>query len=75
MGDGSDGYRAALVRHRPTQGLISSSPAMAGLPPCISSSTSYRKHSNETVDIMIEGAAVLENAAFQELIDLGTRSI
>jgi hypothetical protein len=64
-----------IGRYRPTQGLISSSPAMAGLPPCISSSTSYRKHSNETVDIMIEGAAMLEDVAFNELIDLGTRSI
>ena len=64
MEDGSDGYRAALVRYRTTPGLISLSPAMAGLPPCISSSTSYRKHSNETVDIMIEAAAMLENVAF-----------
>jgi hypothetical protein len=44
------GYRAALVKHRLKPGLISSSPAMAGVPPFISFSTSCRKHSNETVD-------------------------
>src|SRR4029077_8957922 len=38
---GSDGERAALVRRQLTPGLISSLPAMAGLPPFISFSTSY----------------------------------
>src|SRR2546426_10182243 len=38
---GSGGERAALVRHQLTPGLTSSLPAMAGLPPFISFSTSY----------------------------------
>src|SRR5258705_10792855 len=37
----SNGYRAALVRHPLTPGLISSSSGTAGLPPFISFSTSY----------------------------------
>ena len=53
MEDGSDGYIGALVKRKLTLGLLSSSPAMAGLPQFISSSTSYRKHSNETVDIVV----------------------
>jgi len=40
-GGRSDGWRAALVRRQLMPGLISSLPAMAGLPPFISSSTSY----------------------------------
>ncbi len=43
MAGGSDGYRAALVRHQLTPGLISSLYETAGLPPCISFSTSYRE--------------------------------
>src|SRR6266404_9313958 len=35
------GYRAARVRRQLTPGLISSLPGTAGLPPCISFSTSY----------------------------------
>ena len=35
----SDGYRAALARHRLMPEPTSSSRAMAGLPPCTSSST------------------------------------
>jgi len=38
---GSDGQRAALVRHQLTPGLISSLPGTGGLPPFISFSTSY----------------------------------
>ena len=41
MADGSNGYRAALVRRQLTPGLISSLPGRAGLPPFISFSTSY----------------------------------
>ena len=41
MADGSNGYRAALVRRQLTPGLISSLPGTAGLPPFISFSTSY----------------------------------
>ena len=41
MPDGSNGYRAALVRHQLTPGLISSLPGTDGLPPFISFSTSY----------------------------------
>jgi hypothetical protein len=41
LADGSNGYRAALVRRQLTPGLISSLPATAGLPPFISFSTSY----------------------------------
>jgi hypothetical protein len=41
MADGSNGYRAALVRHQLTPGLISSLPGTAGSPPFISFSTSY----------------------------------
>jgi hypothetical protein len=41
MAAGSNGYRAALVRHQLTPGLISSLPGTAGLPPFISFSTSY----------------------------------
>ena len=41
MAGGSNGYRAALVRHQLTPGLISSLPGTAGLPPFISFSTSY----------------------------------
>src|SRR5438128_4390273 len=40
---GSNGYRAALVRRQRTPGRISSSPGTAGLPPCISFSTSSPK--------------------------------
>src|SRR5258706_2146249 len=47
MAGGSDGYRAALVRRQPTPGLISSLPGTAGLPPCISFSTSYRRLCDE----------------------------
>ena len=39
----SNGYRAALVRHQLTPELISSLPGTAGLPRCISFSTSYRE--------------------------------
>ena len=45
----SDGYRAALVRHQITPGLISSLPETAGLPPFISFSTSYRELLNSIV--------------------------
>ena len=38
---GSNGYRAALVRRQLTPALISLLPGTAGLPPCISFSTSY----------------------------------
>src|SRR5262249_16454115 len=38
---GSNGYRAVLVRRQLTPGLISSLPGTAGLPPCLSFSTSY----------------------------------
>src|SRR5438105_14518240 len=41
MAGGSNGYRAARVRRQLTPGLISSLPGTAGLPPCISFSTSY----------------------------------
>jgi hypothetical protein len=41
MAVASNGYRAALVRHPLTPGLISSSSGTAGLPPFISFSTSY----------------------------------
>jgi hypothetical protein len=41
MAGGSNGYRAALVRHQLTPGLISSLPGMAGSPPFIFFSTSY----------------------------------
>ncbi len=41
MAVASNGYRAALVRHLPTPGLISSSSGTAGLPPFISFLTSY----------------------------------
>ena len=41
MSGGSNGYRAVLVRRRPTPGLISSLPGTAGLPLSISFSTSY----------------------------------
>jgi hypothetical protein len=41
MAGGSNGYRAALVRRQLRPGLISSLPGTAGLPPFISSSTSY----------------------------------
>src|SRR6266496_1547759 len=41
MAGGSNGYRAALVRRQLTPGLISSLSRTAGLPPCISFSTSY----------------------------------
>jgi hypothetical protein len=41
MADGSNGYLAALGRHRSMPVLISSSRAMVGLPPFISFSTSY----------------------------------
>ena len=41
MAGGFNGYRAALVRRELTPGLISSLPGTAGLPPCISCSTSY----------------------------------
>jgi hypothetical protein len=40
---GSNGYRAALVRHQLTPGLISSLPGTAGSPPFISFSTSYHE--------------------------------
>ena len=40
MAGGSSGYRAALVRHQRTPGLISSSLGTAGSPPFISFSTS-----------------------------------
>src|SRR5205809_6697762 len=43
MAGGSNGYRAALVRRQHTVVLISSFPGTAGLPPCISFSTSYRE--------------------------------
>jgi hypothetical protein len=43
MAGGSNGYRAALVRHQLTPGLISSLCGTAGLPPFISFSTSYRE--------------------------------
>ena len=38
-----DGSRAVLVRRQRTPGLISSLPGTAGLPPCMSSATSYRE--------------------------------
>ena len=41
MAGGSNRYRAALVRHQLTPGLISSLPGTDGLPPFISFSTSY----------------------------------
>jgi hypothetical protein len=41
MAGGSNGYRAALVRHQLTPGLISSLPGTAGSPPFISFSISY----------------------------------
>ncbi len=41
MAVASNGYRAALVKHLLTPGLISSSSGTAGLPPFISFSTSY----------------------------------
>src|SRR5438046_2266034 len=41
MAVASNGYRAALVKHLLTPGLISSSSGAAGLPPFISFSTSY----------------------------------
>jgi len=41
MAGGSNGDRAALVRHQLMPGLISSLPEMAGLPQFISFSTSY----------------------------------
>jgi hypothetical protein len=41
MAVASNGYRAALVRHPLTPGLISSLSGTAGLPPFISFSTSY----------------------------------
>jgi hypothetical protein len=41
MAGGSNGYRAVLVRRQLTTGLTSSLPGTAGLPPFISSSTSY----------------------------------
>src|SRR5215469_16886482 len=41
MAAGSSGCRAGLVMRQLTQGLISSSPGTAGLPPFISFSTSY----------------------------------
>jgi hypothetical protein len=41
MAVASNGYRAALVKHLLTPGLISSSSETAGLPPFISFSTSY----------------------------------
>jgi hypothetical protein len=41
MAGGSNGYRAALAMRQLTPGLISSLPETAGLPPFISSSTSY----------------------------------
>src|SRR5262249_39426979 len=41
MAAGSNGYRAALVMHQLTPGLISSLPGTAGLSPFISFSTSY----------------------------------
>src|SRR6476659_4282574 len=41
MVGGSDGQRAALVRHQLTPGLISSLPGTDGLPPPIFLSTSY----------------------------------
>src|SRR5215468_4805171 len=40
MAGGSNGYRVALVRRQLTLGPISSLPGTAGLPPCISFSTS-----------------------------------
>jgi hypothetical protein len=43
MAVASNGYRAALVKHLLTPGLISSSSGTAGLPPFISFSTSYRE--------------------------------
>src|SRR6266478_285635 len=41
MAGWSAGYQAARVRCQLTRGLISSLPGTAGLPPCISFSTSY----------------------------------
>ena len=41
MADGSNGYRAALVRRQRTPGLISSLPGTAGLPLFTCFSTSY----------------------------------
>src|SRR5207247_5563700 len=41
MAVASNGYRAALMKHLLTPGLISSSSGTAGLPPFISFSTSY----------------------------------
>src|SRR5204863_8272005 len=41
MAGGANGYRAALVNRQLTPALISSLPGTAGLPPCISFSTSY----------------------------------
>src|SRR5713101_1632111 len=41
MADGSNGYRAAPVKRQRTRGPTSSLPGTAGLPRCISFSTSY----------------------------------
>src|SRR5713226_3835629 len=43
MAGGSNGYRAALVRHQLTPGLISSLPGTAGSPRSISFSTGYHE--------------------------------
>jgi hypothetical protein len=76
---GFDGYRAGLVRRPPTPGLISSLPALVGLPRFISSSTKCRKHSNENFDQNTRGTAclvpgfALGQAIAQALAERGAR--
>ena len=53
MAGGSNGYRAALVRHQLTPGLISSFPGTAGLPRFISFSTSYLELPDVDADLRL----------------------
>src|SRR2546427_4988350 len=58
MAGGSNGYRAGLVRHQLTPGLISSLPGTAGLRPSISFWTSYPEvslTSTTTADFFSDG--------------------
>jgi len=51
MAGGSNGYRAALARHRLTPVLISSLPGRAGLTLFISFLTSCETRSNENLNL------------------------